>query len=60
MRLFYKIFGYILSFPMLIYTIEKGIFDGTLYFYAYMSMLTVIRFYNVFIFFGIFGSIKKI
>ena len=42
MRLFYKIFSYILSFPMLLYTIEKGIFDSTLYFYAYNSMLTVL------------------
>ena len=44
MRLFYKIFSYILSFPMLLYTIEKGIFDSTLYFYAYMSALTVLLF----------------
>ena len=44
MRLFYKIFSYILSFPMLLYTIEKGIFDSTLYFYAYMSSLTVLLF----------------
>ena len=60
MRLFYKIFSYILSFPMLLYTIEKGIFDSTLYFYAYMSMLNGITFYNVFIFFGIYYCIKKI
>ena len=44
MRLFYKIFSYILSFPMLLYTIEKGIFDSTLYFYAYMSALMVLLF----------------
>ena len=44
MRLFYKIFSYILSFPMLLYTIEKGIFDSTLYFYAYNSMLMVLLF----------------
>jgi|SaaInlStandDraft_2_1057019.scaffolds.fasta_scaffold166216_2 hypothetical protein len=44
MRLFYKIFSYILSFPMLLYTIEKGIFDSTLYFYAYTAMLTVLIF----------------
>jgi hypothetical protein len=29
---------------MLIYTIEKGIFDSTLYFYAYTAMLTVLIF----------------
>ena len=29
---------------MLLYTIEKGIFDSTLYFYAYTAMLTVLIF----------------
>jgi hypothetical protein len=42
MRLFYKVFSYILSFPMLLYTIEKGIFNSTLYFYAYTSMVLVL------------------
>ena len=38
MRLSYKIFSYILSFPYY-YNNEKGIFDSTLYFYAYIQCL---------------------
>ena len=59
MRLFYKIFGYILSFPMLIYTIEKGIFDSTLYFYAYMSMLTVLGFIMFLYFLAYLAVLRK-
>ena len=58
MRLFYKIFSYILSFPMLLYTIEKGIFDSTLYFYAYNSMLTVLL-VIMFLYFLAFMDIPK-
>ena len=60
MRLFYKIFGYILSFPMLLYTIEKGIFDSTLYFYAYMSMLTVLLFIMFLYFLAYITALKTI
>ena len=59
MRLFYKVFSYILSFPMLLYTIEKGIFDSTLYFYAYMSALTVLLFIMFLYFLAYITALRK-
>ena len=59
MRLFYKIFSYILSFPMLLYTIEKGIFDSTLYFYAYTAMLTVLGFIMFLYFLAYLAVLRK-
>ena len=59
MRIFYKIFSYILSFPMLLYTIEKGIFDSTLYFYAYMSALIVLAFIMFLYFLAYITALRK-
>jgi len=42
MKFIYKFFSYILTFPMLLYIIEEGIFESTLYVRTYIVMLIVL------------------